>query len=203
MAAIATTNLLDHDGAENNVGEGVSTVIMTIRWLVRMRPTRRKATVGEALETRFRVLLVDLDVLMHMTNGRYLSVLDAARISYYARTGLWAQFRSRGWSPVVTAQTITYHRSLTFPRSYRVRTRLLGTDAKNLYFEQVFHIGDIDYATAFVSVRLTSKTHGSVGPAEILTLDGAFALPTELPASVTSWSEFSRKPHSQNARESW
>ncbi|MDV6259783.1 thioesterase family protein [Rhodococcoides yunnanense] len=176
---------------------------MTIRWLVRMRSTRRKAMVGEALETRFRVLLVDLDILMHMTNGRYLSVLDAARISYYARTGLWKQLRARGWSPVVTAQTITYHRSLTFPQSYRVRTRLLGTDAKNLYFEQIFHIGEVDYATAFVSVRLTSRSHGSVNPDEILALDAAFALPTDLPASVTSWSEFSRNPYSQNARESW
>ncbi|WP_157226193.1 thioesterase family protein [Rhodococcus sp. AW25M09] len=176
---------------------------MTVRWLVRMRPTRRKATVGAALESRFRVLLSDLDILMHMTNGRYLSVLDAARISYYARTGLWKQFRVRGWSPVVTAQTITYHRSLTFPQSYRVRTRLLGTDAKNLYFEQIFHIGEIDYATALVSVRLTTKSHGSVDPAEILVFDGIFELPADLPSSVTSWSEFSRNPHSQNTRQSW
>ncbi|WP_143537925.1 MULTISPECIES: hypothetical protein [unclassified Rhodococcus (in: high G+C Gram-positive bacteria)] len=30
-----------------------------------------------------------LDMLMHTTNGRYLSILDAARISYLTRTGLW------------------------------------------------------------------------------------------------------------------
>ena len=28
-------------------------------------------------------------MLMHTTNGRYLSILDAARISYLTRTDLW------------------------------------------------------------------------------------------------------------------
>ncbi|MBY6538047.1 thioesterase family protein [Rhodococcus sp. BP-349] len=172
-------------------------MIMMLRWALRMWSFGRPARVGDPLETRFRVLPVDLDILMHMTNGRYLSVLDAARISYYARTGLWRQFRERGWSPVVTAQSITYRRSLTFPRAYRVRTRLIGTDAKNLYFEQVFHIRDIDHATAVVSVRLTDRGGTSVPPARILALDGTFVLPGSIPAAVAEWSEFSRHHHAE------
>ena len=167
-------------------------MIMMLRWVFRMRAFGKTARVGDPLESRFRVLPVDLDILLHMTNGRYLSVLDAARISYYARTGLWRQFRARGWSPVVASQTITYRRSLTFPRSYRVRTRLIGTDTKNLYFEQVFHVRDVEYATAVVSVRLMDRSGVSVTPAQILDLDGTFALADHIPSAVADWSEFSR-----------
>ncbi|MDV7243450.1 MULTISPECIES: thioesterase family protein [Rhodococcus] len=176
---------------------------MTIRWLLRMVTLRRSARVGDPLVSRFRVLVFDLDILMHMTNGRYLSVLDAARISYYARTGLWRQFRARGWSPVVTAQTITYTRPLTVGQAYRVRTVLLGVDSKNLYFEQAFHRGDVNHASALVSVRVTSGSGTSVPPKDILALGGSFALPTELPTSVTAWSAFSRNPNSQIARRPW
>lgn len=177
-------------------------MIMTIRWLLRMRSFGRTARIGDPLETRFRVQLVDLDMLMHMTNGRYLSILDAARIAYYAKTGLWRQLRARGWSPVVTAQTITYARSLTFPKAYRVRTRLLGTDAKNLYFQQIFHIGDIDYATALVSVRIIDKAGGSVAPDQVRELDGVVVLPEHLPAEVVEWSTLSRTSYSAEEHQS-
>lgn len=168
-----------------------------LRWVLRMWAWGPPARVGDPLESRFRVLLVDLDILMHMTNGRYLSVLDAARISYYARTGLWRQFRARGWSPVVTAQTITYKRSLTFPRSYQVRTRLVGTDAKNLYFEQIFHIREVEYASAVVSVRLVDTAGASVAPVQVLALDGNFTLPERVPAAIDEWAQFSRRPYQE------
>lgn len=175
-------------------------MIMTIRWLLRMVTFAGPAPVGNPLETQFRVQVFDLDILMHMTNGRYLSVLDAARISYYARTGLWRQFRTRGWSPVVTAQTITYRRSLRLGCAYRVRTVLLGLDGKNLYFEQTFHVDGVEYATALVSVRLIDRSGSSVRPRDILALDATFALPNDLPAAVVAWSEFSRNHDSQIAR---
>lgn len=92
---------------------------MMLRWVFRMWWFGRAATIGGRPEARFRALSVDLDILMHMTNGRYLFILDAARISYDARTRLWRQFRARGWSPVVTVQSITSRRSLTITRLYR------------------------------------------------------------------------------------
>ncbi|MDZ7910463.1 MAG: thioesterase family protein [Rhodococcus sp. (in: high G+C Gram-positive bacteria)] len=174
---------------------------MTIRWLARMVALGRSARVGQALDTRFRVQVFDLDIQMHMTNGRYLSVLDASRISYFAKTGLWRQLRRRRWAPVVTAQTITYKRPLLPLQSYRVRTVLVGADSHNLYFEQTFHSGDTDYAMAVVSVRITDQCGQSVSPPEVLTL--AASVPAELPESIAAWSTFSRNMHSQNARQSW
>lgn len=175
-------------------------MVMMIRWLLRMVRFGAPAVVGHPLDTRFRVQVVDLDVLLHMTNGRYLSILDAARISYYARTGLWRQFRTLGWSPVVTAQTITYRRSLRLGCRYRVRTVLVGTDEKNLYFEQTFHGAGVEYATALVSVRLMERSGASVRPRDVLALDATFALPDHLPAAVAAWSEFSRDHDTRIAR---
>ncbi|MGU3435880.1 thioesterase family protein [Actinomycetes bacterium M1A6_2h] len=178
----------------------VASVLMTIRWLVRMVAFRRSARLGEPLDTRFRVQLFDLDLQMHMTNGRYLSILDAARIAYFARTGLWRRLRARGWAPVVTAQTITYRRPLAPLQSYRVRTKLVGVDAKNLYFEQTFHRGDTDHAVAVISVRMTDKRGTSIPPHDVLALGSTFT--ADLPASVAAWSAFSRNMNSLDEGQS-
>ncbi|WP_176460567.1 thioesterase family protein [Rhodococcus sp. 05-2254-3] len=67
-------------------------VLMALRWVRAMIPvsrSREPALVLDSIDATFRVLPGDLDMLMHTTNARYLSILDAARISYLTRTGLW------------------------------------------------------------------------------------------------------------------
>ncbi len=170
-------------------------MLMTVRWLKAMIPPRQSSEtvrVGDTLSTAFRVLPSDLDMLMHMTNGRYLSVLDAARISYMSRTGLWRRYRERGWHPVVVSQTISYRRSLTLGVKYTVHTTLLGFDARNGYFEHSFHVGSDVYATAVVAVRYLDKGGASVTPDRILSLDVDFALADTLPGWVEEWASAAR-----------
>lgn len=166
-------------------------MLMAVRWLIAMRPRSAagSARVGDRLDTTFRVLPSDLDLLMHMTNGRYLSILDAARIAYMSETGLWRGLRARGWHPVVVAQTISYRRPLTLGTRYRVRTTIIGVDARNAYFEQEFHVGERTHATAVVAIRYLDRTGGSVPPDRLLALDVDVALPDSLPDWVVEWAE--------------
>ncbi|WP_328857095.1 thioesterase family protein [Williamsia herbipolensis] len=164
---------------------------MTVRWIIAMKLLSASGTkpVGAVCEAAFRVLPSDLDMLMHMTNGRYLSILDAARIAYMSDTGLWRKLRTRGWHPVVVAQTITYRRPLTLGTRYEVRTAMIGVDARNVYFEQEFHVGATTYAFAVVAVRYLDRSGESVPPARLLALDVDVALPQSLPEWVVEWSE--------------
>ena len=41
----------------------------------------------------FRVWPTDLDINLHMTNSRYLAMMDMARINMMLRTGLWQWIR--------------------------------------------------------------------------------------------------------------
>ncbi|WP_156377945.1 thioesterase family protein [Williamsia sp. Leaf354] len=164
---------------------------MTMRWIIAMKPLRAsgRAQVGSSCEATFRVLPSDLDILMHMTNGRYLSILDAARIAYMSDTGLWRALRSRRWHPVVVAQTISYRRPLTVGTRYQVRSTMIGVDDRNAYFEQVFHVGDRTHAVAVVAVRYLDRAGDSVAPERLLALHGDVALPGSLPGWVDAWSE--------------
>ena len=62
--------------------------------------------------TPFRVWLTDLDLLGHMNNGVYLTILDVARIDLIARSGLLTKLQVADLYPVVAAETIRFRRSL-------------------------------------------------------------------------------------------
>ncbi|MGU3433932.1 thioesterase family protein [Actinomycetes bacterium M1A6_2h] len=165
-------------------------MLMTLRWLLRLTGTRNiNATIGQPYTTTFRVMPTDLDILLHMNNGRYLSVLDAGRTSYLVKTGLWRQLRARKWHPVVAAQTIVYRRSLTFGTKYDVRSTFVGFDAKNGYFEQAFVVDGREYASAVVAIRFLDESGKSVPTPEMLALEGEWALPAVLPEWATALSD--------------
>ncbi|MBT0568505.1 thioesterase family protein [Williamsia sp. CHRR-6] len=148
---------------------------------------RPRSSFGHSLVARFRVGLSDLDMLRHMTNGRYLSILDAARIDYMARTGLWRHLRRRRWHPVVVAQTISYRRPLTLGVRYEVVTTPLGFDTRNVYYQQTFRVEATVHAHAVVAVRILDSRGSSVTPDLIRALPVTFSVPSTLPPWVVSW----------------
>lgn len=61
---------------------------------------------------RFRVWPNDLDFNLHMSNGRYLSLMDLGRFDLMACQGLARLMLRNRWQPVVAAQTMVYRRAL-------------------------------------------------------------------------------------------
>ena len=51
----------------------------------------------------FRVLPNDLDLNLHMNNGRYLTFMDLGRVHLLAQNGLLAHIRRACWMPVLAA----------------------------------------------------------------------------------------------------
>lgn len=119
-----------------------------------------------------RVLPTDLDVQMHMNNGRYLSIMDLGRIDLMVRTGFWAIARKNGWFPVVGSVRVDYRRSLTVLQRYEMTSQIVGWDDRWIFLEQQFLSGGKLYARAVFKTMIRSKA-GAVSCVEVMNAVGA------------------------------
>ncbi len=82
--------------------------------------------IAEASRLSFRVMPHDLDVSLHMNNGRYWTLMDLGRVDLMIRTGLWTAIRRHGWVPIVSAGKIRFRRELRLWRRFRLETRIVA-----------------------------------------------------------------------------
>lgn len=151
-----------------------------------------------------RVMLGDIDELRHMNNGVYLSMLDHARQELVVRTGVWARLRAAKMYPVVTAQTITYRKSLTYRQRYDIESRLLGLDDRCVYMEQRFVVEGEIYARAFVQARFLRDAGGTVPTDELAEVTGIDPEHFQVPEWLHEWAAHVRLPGTrQPAPSGW
>ncbi|HEY1015028.1 MAG TPA: acyl-CoA thioesterase [Herpetosiphonaceae bacterium] len=150
----------------------------------RFRPAR---AIADTCRTPFRVWPTDLDVIRHMNNGIYFSILDLARVDAMIRVGLLAKLKERDWYPVVAGETIQFRKSLTLFERFEVATTVLGWDEKSFWLEQRFERKGAPVATAVIRSRFLKRSGGSVRPAEVLELIGHGAESPTLPPWVERW----------------
>lgn len=150
---------------------------------------RRRAQRGPTLEpaqvsrVRLTTLPTDIDVLRHMNNGRYLSLFDVGRWDLLVRTGMADVLRSNGWYAVVSAETITFRKSLRLWQRFDIESRLLGHDDRALYMEHRAVVGGEMYARAIVRARILKRSGGTVSHEELF---AAFGQPEGVP-DVEPW----------------
>ena len=140
-------------------------------------PVRRRFIVGPA----------DLDVLWHVNNGVYLSMLDVARVDLMLRSGVAGRIWRAGIYPVVAAQTIRFRRPLQLLQSFEVETSVIGWDEKALLLEHRFLRRGELVAEAVVRWRFLKRKGGSVTSAELLELIGKLSPSPTLPAWIEAW----------------
>lgn len=105
---------------------------LTSRW----RP--RLAAEGDVSQLEFRVWPTDLDLSLHMNNGRYLTLMDMGRIDFLVRTGLWNAVTRHRWTPIASSIVIRYRRELRPFDLFRLETRLASWAEASVVMEQVF-----------------------------------------------------------------
>ncbi|WP_342372968.1 acyl-CoA thioesterase [Propioniciclava soli] len=163
-------------------------LMLLLRW-------RRRAPVGlwDAVVTRFRVVPTDLDLMAHMNNGKYLTLMDLGRMDLMLRSGFWGTVRAQGWYPVVAGQTITYRRSLRLGQRFELHTKVLGFDERWIFVEQTFRRGEVVHAHAVVRARFLKESGGSVEHDELFALVGDRPA-LDLPAWLVDWTESTKIP---------
>lgn len=146
---------------------------------------------GETHVTRLVVWPWDIDLFRDLNNGRALTLFDIGRIGLFVRMGLFRMMKARGWYGTVAGTAIRYRRRITVFQRLELRTRLIGWDARFIYFEQGFWRGGECAVHAVVRTALTTGT-GIVPTAEAARAAGLPEASPELPAWVRTWAEAER-----------
>jgi acyl-CoA thioesterase FadM len=162
---------------------------MRLIWVILTWRARGRVGLLEASRISFRVMPHDLDVLGHVNNGRFLSILDLGRVDAMLRSGLATKLRERGWYPVVAAATIQFRKSMTLFQKFDVETQVLGWDSRAFFVIQRFLRGGEVVAQAAIRARFRKKPGRTVEPADILVLAGYGAPSPALPEWVAQWNE--------------
>jgi acyl-CoA thioesterase FadM len=162
-------------------------LFLRLFWLTIVAKWRSMVSPLGPCRTPFRVLPTDLDVLRHVNNGVYLSMMDLARVDLLIRAGIARPLRARGWYPVVVAETIQFRRSLTLLQRFDIETRVLTWDENAFLVEQRFVRGEQPIAHALVRARFLARGGDKITPADVLALGGSPSPPPAPPEWAARW----------------
>lgn len=175
---------------------------LLLRTLLVLGLARRRPLVNpwEPSVLRLRALPTDIDIAMHINNGRYFSLFDLGRFDLMQRAGLLGPIRDRGWTPVVQAEQIAFRRSVTLMQRFEIHTLFLGADEKTLYFEQRIVVDDEIYVRGYMATRLRAED-GPVPVADVMALirGCGWEVPQDLevPEHLLRWREETALPSSR------
>lgn len=155
-------------------------LIFRLIWLFVSAPRRKRIELTDASELMLRVLPTDLDINMHLTNARYLSMMDLGRTELIIQTGMLRKLLSRRWLPVVAVANLRFIKQIDPLQRYKLLTRVIGWDEKWLYIEQRFEVEEKLAAVGVIKGLFRSKS-GNVPTADILQLAGYAGGALELP----------------------
>ncbi len=154
---------------------------------------RRSGSIGADARSilRFRVAPGDIDVNLHMNNGRYLTIMDLGRIDLLIRTGLWRQMNHQKLQGVVAVQRVRYRHALDPWDRFRLESRILGWNDEGLMFEHRMireRAGEEKLAAA-ATVRFVFTARGRIKPrtADVMASAGMTGESPALSEEVLAW----------------
>ncbi|MDD2701723.1 MAG: acyl-CoA thioesterase [Sideroxydans sp.] len=115
-----------------------------------------------------RVLPNDIDINLHMNNGRYLTICDLNRVDVFARSGLLKAMFKRNWIPIIAEHTMTYKKPLNIFERYEVKMEVQRWDEKFFYMTHTFICGDRIAAEGTSKGCVYARGKGVVAPADAL-----------------------------------
>jgi len=142
---------------------------------------------SQPVESRFRVWPHDLDAFGHMNNGRYLQIMDVARMDWMLRAGVAAAIRRNRWAPLLGGGFIRYRFSLRIWQPYRVRTRLLCWDRQWFFLEHVFIDARNRHVAVGISRAALRARGGWIGTEEVAQEVYPGAASPDVPDYVMEW----------------
>ncbi len=133
-----------------------------------------------------RVWPNDLDLNVHMNNGRYLTLMDLGRMDLMLRAGAMRLWFGRGWQPLIAVSMCRHFKALKVWQLFTLRTRVLGFDEKWIYFEQRFERAGELYCLAVVKGLMAGK-EGPVPTQAVFDLLKVTPPNQALPEYVKKW----------------
>ena len=129
---------------------------------------RPRLPVGEATSELILITLPnDLDINLHVNNGRYLTLCDLNRADLFIRTGLARVMLKRGWMPIIAEHTMTYRKPLRALKKFKATMHLTHWDEKYFYMTHCFSINEIIFAEG-TSKGVVRDKNGVVAPGDVM-----------------------------------
>jgi YbgC/YbaW family acyl-CoA thioester hydrolase len=158
------------------------TLLVQLTWRLRGR-----VGVHDVARTPMRVLPTDIDLLRHVNNGLYLSLMDIGRWDLLLRAGIWQRMRAAGVYPVVASSTMTYRKSLRLGQRYVLESRIVGYDDRSVFVEQRFVVRGEVVARGIVRGRFLRRGGGVLRIAEIADLLGVDTAGLPVAPGLAEW----------------
>lgn len=117
----------------------------------------------------FYVLPSDLDINMHMNNGRFNSIMDLGRVDIMQRTGLLTLLRRKKWFGVVGSIHTRFRRPLKLFQAYELHSQIIYWDDKWTWIEHKMYSHNKLISSALVQT-LIRKKGANVSTPELLKL---------------------------------
>lgn len=122
----------------------------------------------------------DLDINLHVNNGRYLTLCDLKRVDLFIRTGLARVMIREGWMPIVAEHTMVYRKSLGAFKKFQAKLEVTHWDEKYFFMQHVFSV-DGKIIAEGTSKGVVKGKQGVIPPdtvaAAVLAANGGAALP--------------------------
>jgi acyl-CoA thioesterase FadM len=121
---------------------------------------------------RFRVWPHDLDLSMHMNNGRYFALMDLGRLDLMLGMGVAGAAVKSGWTPILSASKVRFRRELKPFKAFRLESRILWWSTTQFIVEQRLLSqaaeGDMAHASALMLVGLYDRQQRRFVPVQQL-----------------------------------
>ena len=139
-----------------------------------------------------RVMPWDLDFYWHVTNSRYNSFMDLARMTYFIRSGTWGRARKRGWRPILASSTITFRKPLNLFQKFEIKCQAIGWDDHWFYFQMLFVCNGIAYASSLNKGTMIDDRGKRVPMGQAMEAFGVGEDTKTIPHFVSGWAHAER-----------
>lgn len=144
---------------------------------------------GFILNRRFRVLPSDIDLYGHMNNGKYLQVMDVARLAWLERVGALRVLYANGWTALLGGSQMRFRRALHMFKAYTVSTQLIYWDDRWYYLEHCFRDASGKLAAKGIVRAAFRNRQGWVSTRKAMALIDPEANCPPMPDTVRAWLE--------------
>jgi len=137
--------------------------------------------------SRFRVWPHDLDVFGHMNNGRYLQIMDVARVDWMRRTRILDAIVEQRCGALLGGVVARFCRSLSLFEPYCVHTSLVAWESRWAFLQHRFTTPDGELIAVGYTRAALRNQRGWVTPQQILDRIRPGMIPTDPPPLVKQW----------------
>ncbi len=114
------------------------------------------------------VLPNDLDLNLHVNNGRYMTLCDFNRVDLFIRSGLASIMIKNKLAPIVAEHTMTYFKSLNLFNRIKITMQITHWDEKYFYSTHTFYRGELKVAEGTSKSLVISRKDGRIAPERIV-----------------------------------